>query len=70
MIFRGVAPPTRSVDPEFFRYELRLHLHYLIYRFIKFNNILMQGFKAFGISIQKVTDRINASYISDLNKEV
>lgn len=56
MIFKGIAPSIRYVDPDFFRYELRLHWQYIAARFIAFNNQLIKAFANFGTTMSKAAE--------------
>ena len=67
MIFQGIATPIRYSDPEYFRYELRLHWNYLAARFIAFNIQITASVKAFGISMNKAAESMG-QLLKVLNK--
>lgn len=58
MIFKGITPSIRYVDPEFFRFELRLHWQYLAVHFIEFKKQMIQAFSNFGTIMQKTAESI------------
>lgn len=64
MIFQGIAPSIRESDPEYFRFETRLYMQYIVSKFTEFNNALVQAFNKFGESMKKVAESMK--YMTDV----
>lgn len=62
MIFQGIAPQLRSVDPKFLRFELSLNWLYIAARFTEFNICITETFAKLGPSMQKATEQMQRAF--------